>query len=93
MDENPMSDPFAADEEPADSYPREPDHDTGRSIPDLHADSYSVQDIANLLGMNPEVIQHAVQTGELQADRAGHNIVAIHRADLLAWLNARGPGV
>jgi excisionase family DNA binding protein len=52
-----------------------------------------VQDIANLLGMNPEVIQHAVRTGELQAERMGHDIVCIHRADLLAWLNARGPGV
>lgn len=64
-----------------------------RLIPDLHEDSYSVHDVANLLGMNPEVIQHAVRTGELQAERMGHDIVCIHRADLLAWLNARGPGL
>jgi excisionase family DNA binding protein len=62
-------------------------------IPDLHDESYRVQDIAHLLGISPDVIRHAIWSGELRAEQAGHEVVCIHRADLLAWLDARGPGV
>jgi excisionase family DNA binding protein len=62
-------------------------------LPDLHDESYRVQDVAHLLGMHPDVIRHAIQAGELRAEQAGHNVVCISRADLLAWLDARGPGV
>ena len=93
MDESSMSDLLAPGKELSDTHAAGQDHDPSRLIPDLHEDTYSVQDIANLLGMNPEVIQHAAQTGELKAERAGHDVVCVHRADLLAWLNARGPGV
>jgi excisionase family DNA binding protein len=67
--------------------------DHSRLVPDLHEDRYSLHEVANLLGMSIDMIRHAVQAGELKAERAGHEIVCIHRDDLLAWLNARGPGV
>lgn len=67
--------------------------DRGRVVPDLREDQYTVQEVANLLGMSVDMIRHAVQAGELQAVRFEHDIVGIRREDLLAWLNARGPGV
>lgn len=68
--------------------------DTRPHVPDvLHREYYRVQEVADLLGINPTVIRHAVRTGELKAERQGANIVCICREDLLAWLNARGPGV
>jgi excisionase family DNA binding protein len=67
--------------------------DSGHLVPDLHEDSYTVHEVANLLGMSVDMIRHAVQSGELQAVRVEHEIISIGRADLLAWLNTRGPGV
>ena len=49
--------------------------------------------MANLLGMSVDVIRHAVQRGDLKAERVEHEITFIHRDDLLAWLNRRGPGL
>ena len=66
---------------------------SGPLVPDLHHDSYTLHEVANLLGMDLDVIRHAVQTGELAATKAGHEIVGIARADLLAWLDRRGPGL
>lgn len=62
-------------------------------VPDLHAEYYRVPEVAHLLGIHPDVIRHAIQAGALQATQAGHDVHCIGRADLLAWLNARGPGV
>ena len=67
--------------------------DRGRLVPDLREEQYTVQEVANLLGMSTDMIRHAVQAGELQAERMEQEIVSIRRADLLDWLNSRGPGV
>ena len=62
-------------------------------VPDLHQDRYTLHEAATLLSMNVDVLRHAVQAGELKAERIGHEIVSIHRDDLLAWLKRSGPGV
>jgi excisionase family DNA binding protein len=62
-------------------------------VPDLHAESYRVHEVAHLLGIHHDVIRHAIQQGELRAVQVGHDVHCISRADLLAWLSARGPGV
>jgi len=66
---------------------------TDHRAPDLHHESFRVSEVARLLGISTDRIRHAVQTGELTAERVGREIVWIHRADLLAWLTAQGPGV
>jgi excisionase family DNA binding protein len=62
-------------------------------MPDLHAESYRVPEVAHLLGIHPDVIRHAIQAGELRAVMAGHDVHSIGRVDLLVWLHNRGPGV
>jgi excisionase family DNA binding protein len=66
---------------------------TDQLTPDVHHESFRVSEVARLLGISADRIRHAVQTGELAAERVGHAIVRIHRADLLAWLNTQGPGI
>ena len=61
--------------------------------PDVHHETFRVSEVSHLLGISIDRIRHAVQAGELAADRVGHEIVCIHRTDLLAWLEAQGPGV
>lgn len=81
------------DVETPEAYNPQFTRDHARLVPDLHQDSYTVQEVASLLSMSPDMIRHAVQAGDLRADHAGHEIVCIHRDDLLAWLNNRGAGV
>ena len=50
----------------------------------------TVDEAAQLFGESPDVIREAVWRGELPAERAGEAIVAIRRADLLAWMERRG---
>ena len=67
--------------------------DPTRLIPDVHELRYTVQEVAHLLGMNTDIIRHAIQSGALRAERQGHDILCIHREDLLAWLDAQGAGL
>jgi len=94
MDEDrPADDDVMADELPA-GMRQHAAATPGHLVPDLiHQDTYTVQEVASLLGMSVDMIRHAVQSGDLQADRAGHEIVCIHRDALSAWLQARGPGL
>jgi excisionase family DNA binding protein len=61
--------------------------------PDVHHETFRVAEVSHLLGISIDRIRHAVQAGELAAERVGHDIICIHRPDLLAWLDAQGPEV
>lgn len=61
--------------------------------PDVHHETFRVSEVSHLLGISVDRIRHAVQSGELAAERIGHDIICIHRSDLLAWLATQGPGV
>ncbi len=58
--------------------------------PDIHHETFRVSEVSHLLGISIDRIRHAVQAGDLAAERVGHEIVCIHRTDLLAWLEAQG---
>ena len=93
MDDTHVTEHPVPDAENPEEYTSTPYAHGHRLIPDLHHDRYRVQEVANLLGMSVDMIRHAVQRGELKADHVEHEITFIHRDDLLAWLNARGPGL
>lgn len=52
----------------------------------LKKDRYTVHEIAELFRLGEDVIRHAVFSGELQAERAGHDILYVERHDLVEWL-------
>jgi excisionase family DNA binding protein len=60
---------------------------------DLNAEEYSPDELARLLGTSLDVVLHAARSGELHAQRAGHNITCIKHADVVDWLRRRGSGV
>lgn len=71
----------------------------GRSFTHDHShvnllqDEYTPQEVAHLLGTSLQAIMHAVYSGELKAERAGHDVLCIDRADLVDWMNRRDPRV
>jgi hypothetical protein len=67
--------------------------DQNLHAPKIEQDEYSVDDLAELLGISREAILHDVETGDLVAERAGQEVVSIRREAALAWLDRRGPGV
>lgn len=93
MDENHESEHPVPDLENPEAYASSANPGGQQLVPDLHNDRYRVQEVANLLGMSVDMIRHAVQRGELKADHIEHEITYIHREDLLAWLQSRGPGL
>lgn len=56
----------------------------------MHKQEFSVAEVAELFRISERVIRDAVYRHELPAVMAGHSIVAIPRAGLLAWLQRRG---
>ncbi len=52
----------------------------------LKKDRYTVHEVAELFSLGEDVIRHAVFSGELQAERAGHDILYIERHHLIKWL-------
>jgi excisionase family DNA binding protein len=60
---------------------------------DLAAEEYTPDEIARLLGTSKDVVMHAIRSGELRAERAGHDIVCIKHEEVVDWLRRRGPGV
>ena len=54
----------------------------------LQQDHYTPEEVAELLGIGLDVVRHAAFTGELRAQLAGHDIISIHRDDVLTWLGA-----
>lgn len=65
----------------------------GRRHVNLSQEEYNPEEIALMLGTSLEVVMHAIWSGELKTKRRGRDVVSIRRADLTAWLVARGPGV
>jgi len=57
---------------------------------DLTAEEYSLDEVARLLGTSRDVVMHAVISGDLKAQRAGHDVVCIKHADVTDWLRRRG---
>ncbi|HMA33111.1 MAG TPA: hypothetical protein VKY74_01425 [Chloroflexia bacterium] len=62
-------------------------------MPDIHEDSYCVDDLSHLLGIPREVIFHEIAAGALKAQRVQHHTICVQRQEVLAWLDRRGPGV
>jgi excisionase family DNA binding protein len=60
---------------------------------DLSKEDYTPDEIASMLGTSLEVVMHAVWSGELKAERAGHDVVCIKHEDVTDWLRRRGSGV
>ena len=54
----------------------------------LQQDHYTPEEVAEVLGIGLDVVRHAAFTGELRAQLAGHDIISIHRDDVLTWLRA-----
>lgn len=59
----------------------------------LDKERYSVREIADIMGIDKDVIRHAVFDGKLKAATAGHDILFIRRDDLIEWLRQRGEKV
>lgn len=55
----------------------------------LRKDEYTLAELAELLQMQPYVLESAIYGGELKARMIGTDIVSIRRADVLDWLRAR----
>lgn len=55
----------------------------------LYRDHYSVDELARLLDVSPEVIRHEVRVGRLKAYIVDHRVLDIRRADALDWLDRR----
>ncbi len=58
----------------------------------LKKDRYTVHEIADLFRLGEDVVRHAVYSGELEAERAGHDILYIERHALVEWLKKLGHG-
>ena len=56
----------------------------------LQKERYTVQEIADMMGIDKDMIRHAVFDGKLKAATAGHDILFIRREDLLEWLQQSG---
>jgi hypothetical protein len=56
---------------------------------DLRQEEYSPEEAARLIGTSLEVVMHAIWGGDLKAQRQGHNVICIQRADLADWLRRR----
>lgn len=55
----------------------------------LDKDIYTPEEASKLLMMDIDVLYQAAHRGHLKANRIGHDIVSIQRADLLEWLQNR----
>lgn len=55
----------------------------------LHDESYTADDVAQLLGVGVSVVRHAAFTGELRAQVRGHHILSLRREDVVAWFMTR----
>ena len=50
-----------------------------------HQETYTLEEAADVLLISATAMRHAVFTGELRAQIIGHHIIAISRAEILAW--------
>jgi excisionase family DNA binding protein len=63
-------------------------HDPGHV--NLFQEAYTPDEVARMLGTSLEVVMHAIWSGELRAERVGHDVVCIAHYDLCDWLVRRG---
>jgi hypothetical protein len=56
----------------------------------MRQESFTPQELADLLEMPLSHINHEAFSGRLKADIVNHDIVALHRADILDWMHRRG---
>jgi hypothetical protein len=68
-------------------YPRIYEHI--EVIESLHHEHFSVEELADILGVSPSVINAAVRRGDLKGFVSDHRIVDIRRSDALEWLQER----
>ena len=59
----------------------------------LQHDHYTVEEVSQLLGIDINVIRHAIFTLKLPAEMAGEDIVSIKRADVVTWFRNQGNDV
>ncbi|MDQ2806802.1 MAG: hypothetical protein M3Z04_07785 [Chloroflexota bacterium] len=62
-------------------------------VPNITDETYSVEGLSHLLGIPRDVILHEITTGELRTGPSYPRSGCIPRADVVAWLERRGPGV
>ena len=66
------------------------EHRAHHSIYELmQQDSYTPEEVSELLGIGVDVIRHAAFAGTLRADIEGHDIISLQRDDVLAWFQTR----
>lgn len=69
---------------------RLPDRQTHHTLAELMTqDDYQPEEVAELLGIDVDVVRHAVFSGELPADVLEHTILNIRREDVLRWFDSR----
>lgn len=66
------------------------EEDIQRTARLMTQESYTLSQLAELLQMQPYVLEEAIYRGELKAQLVGKDIVRIRRADALEWLRQRG---
>ncbi len=55
----------------------------------IRQESYTPEELADLLGISVYRVRHSAREGELKAFMVDHHILDIRRADALEWLRAR----
>jgi hypothetical protein len=55
----------------------------------LQHERYTLAEAAEVLGLDVHVVEHAAFSGELRAEIVEHQILAIRREDLIAWVLGR----
>jgi hypothetical protein len=56
----------------------------------LQRDVYTPEEVAQLLDMDVNVVRNAAFEGELRAQIVEHDIVSIHREDVIDWFQRTG---
>ena len=57
----------------------------------LQQDEYTPEEVADLLGIDINVVRHAAFTGQLRAEIVGEDIVGIRREDVVEWFRDQSP--
>ena len=60
-----------------------------RSHVDLTQEEYTPEEVARLIGTSLEVVMHSVWSGDLKAERKGHDVVCIPHEAVTDWLRRR----
>lgn len=55
----------------------------------LHHDTYTAEELAELLDMDVHFVQHEAFTGHLKATISEHHVICINRDAVVDWLRTR----